>query len=331
MRRILITTLAFIFGPLLLFGQVSQEGAVITGTVTDAETGEPLAGANVFIDALNLGAAADAEGTYRIVVPARFARGQDVQILARFIGYRSGETSIILSPGLITQDFSLEIDVLGLDEIVVTGRGQITSKEKFGVSFSKVESEEIERSGYSNIVSAIAGKAPNVEITNTSGEPGAEAFIRVRGASSISLSISTQPLIVVDGTPISNNRVLPSTDIFYRLAGATSTNRAFDINPDDIEKIEILKGAAATAIYGSRAANGVILITTKSGVAGQTRANYRVSYSWDKVNMLPELQTKYGQGFDGDPYSGNVSVSFGPDLDTLEADGVYFDGTKYDH
>jgi TonB-linked SusC/RagA family outer membrane protein len=324
MSKKLFSTLAIIFVPLFIFGQISQEGTVITGTVTDAETGDALPGANVFIDALNLGAAADADGTYRIVVPARLARGQDVQILTRFIGYRSAEATFTLSPGLITQEFSLETDVLGLDEVVVTGRGQITSKEKFGVSFSKVENEEITRAGYSNIVSAVAGKAANVEITNSSGEPGAAAYIRVRGANT--LQGDSQPLIVVDGTPVSNDEAIPSTDIFFRLGATTPTNRAYDINPEDIEKIEILKGAAGTAIYGSRAANGVVLITTKSGVAGQFRGRYRVSYTTEEVNKMPKLQTSFGQGFDGE-YALNSPFSWGPKLDTIPGVEI-FDHTK---
>ncbi|UCD36849.1 MAG: SusC/RagA family TonB-linked outer membrane protein, partial [Fidelibacterota bacterium] len=323
MSKKLLSTLAIIFVPLFLFGQATQEGTVISGTVTEAETGAALPGANVFIDALNLGAAADADGAFRIVVPSRLARGQDVVILARFIGYRSGEATITLLPGLITQDFAMESDVLGLDEVVVTGRGQITSKEKFGVAFSKVESEEITRSGYSNIVSAVAGKAANVEITNSSGEPGAAAYIRVRGANT--LQGDSQPLMVVDGTPIDNSEAIPSTDVFFRLGATTPTNRAYDISPDDIEKIEILKGAAATAIYGSRAANGVVLITTKSGVAGQFRGNYRVSYTSEEVNKMPELQTKYGQGLFGEgiDVNPNTSFSWGPMLDTIPGAQVY--------
>ncbi|UCH10603.1 MAG: SusC/RagA family TonB-linked outer membrane protein [Fidelibacterota bacterium] len=324
MSKKLFSTLAIIFVPLFIFGQISQEGTVISGTVTDAETGDALPGANVFIDALNLGAAADADGTFRIVVPARLARGQDVVILARFIGYRSAEATVTLAPGLISQEFALETDVLGLDEVVVTGRGQITSKEKFGVSFSKVENEEITRAGYANIVSAVAGKAANVEITNSSGEPGAAAYIRVRGANT--LQGDSQPLIVVDGTPVSNDEAIPSTDVFFRLGATTPTNRAYDINPEDIEKIEILKGAAGTAIYGSRAANGVVLITTKSGVAGQFRGSYRVSYTTEEVNQMPKLQTKYGQGVFGE-YVLNSNMSWGPKLDTIP-DAKVYDHTK---
>jgi TonB-linked SusC/RagA family outer membrane protein len=301
---------AFILAPALAF---SQEAAVVSGQVTD-ELGEPLPGANILIPSLNIGAASDKKGMFRFLVPSSMVKGQEVNLTVRYIGYKSQTAVIQLTPSAnISQNFELKPDVLEMEEVVVTGMGIGVQKEKLGVTIGKVKTQEIVDSDEANFVSALHGKVANVEITSSSGEPGAATYIRIRGANTI--RGGTQPLMVVDGTPINNQMIFGGNSTGGH-GGTTPSNRASDINPEDIESIAILKGAAASAIYGSRANNGVVLITTKSGKFGGPKMSYKVVYSFDKVTNLPELQTRYGQGVNGDAYTGNIPWSWGPKLDS---------------
>jgi TonB-linked SusC/RagA family outer membrane protein len=269
----------------------------------------------VYIEGYDFGAAANLDGFYSFTVPANIATGQEVTLTARFMGYRSMFETITLSPGTITQDFTLDTDVLMLDAVVVTGMGVGIEKEKLGVTIAKVSDNEIVNSDEGNVISSLHGKVANVEITAASGEPGAEGYIRIRGVTTI--EGDNQPLIVVDGTPINNQSIAGQGG---RTAGTTNQNRASDLNPDDIESMEILKGAAASAIYGSRAASGVVLITTKKGKVGKPKVSYKVAYSIDKVNKVPDLQQRYGQGYNG-VASTTTSLSWGPEIT----------GETYDH
>ena len=188
----------------------------------------------------------------------------------RIIGYKERTAQVTLNPGSITQDFTLTANPLQLGEVVITGAGTATTREKLGTVINTVDSAAISHSNESNIVNALAAKAPNVQIVSSSGAPGASSYIRIRGIKS--LSGSAQPLFVVDGIPIDNSTSINGSN----LSGANTPNRASDIDPSDVESIEILKGAAAAAIYGARAADGVILITTKRGHPGQTRYSLRI-------------------------------------------------------
>jgi TonB-linked SusC/RagA family outer membrane protein len=271
----------------------AQEAARVTGRVTD-ETGSPVRAASVVIRDMNIGTITREDGTYMLLVPAaRIQTGQTVELSAQSIGFASSTVEVTLRPGAtVTQNFALGRDVLELEGIVATGQGTTTTRERLASTVNTVRSADIERSREANVVSALAGKAPNVQVTSTSGEPGAGAYIQIRGAASV--VGGTQPLFVLDGTPIDNS----SVRIEGEHAGTQVTNRAADINPNDIERVEILKGAAATAIYGTRGANGVVLITTKSGQAGSTRATYSTSYSIDDPNRTVPLQTRFSQGID---------------------------------
>ncbi|MBX6330801.1 MAG: SusC/RagA family TonB-linked outer membrane protein [Gemmatimonadaceae bacterium] len=293
----------------------AQESATISGRVT-SEAGAPLAAVSVFIEGLNTGTLTQEDGRYQFVVPGPRVRGQTVSMTARLIGYRAKTVQITLNPGAITQDFVLAANPLRLGEVVVTGAGTATTREKLGNVINTVDSALIARSNESNIVSALAAKAPNVEVRTQSGEPGASAYIRIRGPKTI--QGTSQPLFVVDGVPIDN-----TTDATGDNTGSTTvSNRASDLNPDDIESIDVLKGAAAAAIYGARAAQGVILITTKSGKPGATRYSLRSSYTIDEVNRRVPLQTDFGQGSAGVAAGcggfncSPTSLSFGPKLDT---------------
>ncbi len=283
----------------------AQDGATITGKVT-SEAGSPLVGANVILVGFNLGSATDADGNYSFRVPANKADGQVASLTARYIGYRAKSVRITLNAGEIAQNFSLPEDVLGLGEVIVTGYGETTSKEKLGVTIAKIEPQLITQANEANLVHALAARVPNVEVTASSGDPGSSSYIRIRGAHSI--SGGTQPLFIVDGIPISN-QTFGNT-----LGGAgAAQNRAGDINPEDIASMEILKGAAASAAYGSRAANGVVLITTKRGQPGKINVSYKTAYSFDELNRRIPLQARFGQGTRGTASTTEVA-SFGPEL-----------------
>ena len=282
----------------------AQQPTTITGRVTD-EDGVALESAAVAIEGMNVGVLADREGRYQLIIPASRAVGQEVTITARLVGRASQSRPAVLTPGAQTLDFVLLADPLELEEIVVTGVGIELERAKLGVTIEDIEASEIVRSNESNLVAALAGKAPNVEVTSSSGDPGGGAYIRIRGANS--LLGSNQPLFVIDGLPLDNstNRIEVST------AGTAVANRVQDLNPADIEDLQILKGAAAAAVYGSRAANGVVLITTKSGRPGTSDVTYSLTYSNDRVNRLQPLNTAYGQGRGGEAGE-STPFSWGP-------------------
>ena len=285
----------------------AQEPARVTGRVT-SETGAPIASASVFLPALGIGTLTKADGTYTLSIPANlFAAAREQQLSAQVLGYKSSTQAVTLAAGqTATANFQLATDVLQLETIVATGIGQTTTRERLGVSVASVSGEELTRVPTPNLVNAIAAKAPGVEIASSSGEPGASSHIRIRGVNTI--EGDGQPLFVVDGVPINNQEnVQPSTvrstggtsENPVGLAGPIISNRAIDVNPNDIASVEILKGAAAAAIYGARAANGVVLITTKSGQAGDTRASLTVTASMDEVNGDYPLQRRWHQGVNG--------------------------------
>jgi TonB-linked SusC/RagA family outer membrane protein len=293
--------------------------ATVTGQITDA-SGTAIVGAQVLIEAAGAQAVTDNTGKYTLLVPAARVTGGVLYVTVRRIGYRAQTIGVTPVPGgSVTQNFTMGSDPFQLEEVVVTGQGLTQTREKIGGTISTVDARDIEQSKELNITAALAGKAPNVQITKTSGEPGAGTFIQIRGAKTLQ---NTQPLFVVDGQPIDNS----SRGIEGSTGGTQVENRAMDINPADIQSVEILKGAAAT-IYGSRAANGVILITTKSGQRGATHASLTSTYTFDNVTAMQPLQTQWGQGFDRAAQGGtgnsnpSASQSWGPPL--AEATPVY--------
>jgi TonB-linked SusC/RagA family outer membrane protein len=279
----------------------AQSGTTVTGRVT-SDAGVPLGAATVFIEGLNLGAQTNDDGAYSFTVPASRATGATATLTARVIGFTARSVSIALTPGTtINQSFTLPINPFRLGEVVVTGAGMSTTRERVGVTINSVDSGLIRRASEpQNLVSALAGKAPNVVVRTQSGEPGAGASISIRG--SASLTGTNQPLFVVDGQPIDNQTVstaflaVNGGSLGDRQGGTATPNRAADINPSDIESIEILKGSAASAIYGARAANGVILITTKRGHVGPTRVSIASTMNFDKARLPDFLQHDYAQG-----------------------------------
>jgi TonB-linked SusC/RagA family outer membrane protein len=307
-----------------LLPTVAAAQTTISGRVT-SEAGTPVANATVFLEGMNLGTQADETGRYSFTVPAARATGQTVSLTARLIGYTARSTPVTLSAGPIARDFVLPLNPLHLGDVIVTGAGTTSTREKLGNVINTVDSSLVRRSTEpQNVVNALAGKAPNVEVRSQGGDPGAGSSVKIRGAATI--LGTNQPLFVVDGQPINNDAT--STDQTFTLnqpggGGEVTNNRAADINPNDIESIDILKGSSAAAIYGARAANGVVLITTKRGHTGPTRYTLQSTSTFDNVIKTMPLQRKYGQGLDGIPFvcaavgcaaGGLQNASWGPAL-----------------
>ncbi|HEU4562356.1 MAG TPA: SusC/RagA family TonB-linked outer membrane protein [Longimicrobium sp.] len=327
LRWLLATMVAVAMAPGAL---AAQEATVVTGRVTNA-SGAAENAVLVRIDDLRVGTNTVADGTYRLVIPAgRVRAGQTVTISASRVGLNPQRRTITLNPGAtVTQNFQLGSDALRLNELVVTGAGTTQTAVEIGSVRNNVRAELISRSNENNVVQALAGKAPNVEVTASSGEPGASSYIRMRGTRTV--AGDGQPLFVVDGVPINNQSF--STSNFNpidelgagEISGTTQSNRVVDINPEDIENVEILKGAAAGALYGARAGQGVVLITTKTGRAGGTRYSYKATLGFDDVAREYPLQTRFGQGRNGTAPAPNgcdnpgvngafCTRSWGPDL-----------------
>jgi TonB-linked SusC/RagA family outer membrane protein len=322
----------------------AQEPVTITGKVT-SDAGLPLGQVEVALPTLGLGALSRDDGAYTLVVPGGRVSGQTVTLVARRLGYKSQSAQVTLSAGGVTHDFTLAANPLQLGEVVVTGAGTATETEKLGNVRNNVSSDLIQKAGEANMVQALAGKAPNVTVVQQSGDPGAGSYINIRGTSSI--LGSNQPLFVVDGVPMDNSTFSTSNFLGPEDAGGTlaqagqtegtvATNRAADMNPNDIESVEILKGPAASAIYGARAAAGVVLITTKSGRSGPTRFAFRSSSSFNDINHTYPLQTQYGEGTRGihadtalggdcDGGAGICARSWGPPIPAGNAFGAPFD------
>ncbi len=275
---------------------MAQTAATITGRVTTAEGGQPIVAASVFITSLNVGATTNENGTYSFVVPGARVSGQTVTLSVRRVGYRTSSAQITLSGGTIRQDFTITGSAVQLGAVVVTGAGLSTTAERLGSVRTQVDTQAITRANEPNVTQALAAKAPGIVVSQQAGDPGASSKIVIRGLNTI--QGAGNPLFVVDGTPINNETI--ATTGGTNVGGATVTpNRAYDINPDDIANVEVLKSAAAAAIYGARASQGVILITTKKGAAGQTRYSLRSTLTSDHVDRLPSLQQSFGQGTRG--------------------------------
>lgn len=309
-----VPMLALVIGAAALPRALAAQATTITGRVT-TQAGAGLADATVSIPALSVGARTLDQGTYRFTVPATTVAGQTVSLVARRVGYTPMTVRITLVQGTMTQDFTLAESPLQLGEVVVTGAGTSQTRERLGNVINTVDSSLILRAATpQNVVSALAATAPNVRVRTQAGDPGSSAYIIIRGATSV--TGTNQPLFVVDNVPIDNSTISTNGG-----DGSTVTqNRAADINPNDIADIQILKGAAASAIYGARAANGVILITTKRGENGPTRYTYSTTETFDKIDRTMPLQTDWGQGSDSvsgkcsTPDCNATSLSFGPFL-----------------
>ncbi|MEI6575007.1 MAG: SusC/RagA family TonB-linked outer membrane protein [Bacteroidota bacterium] len=293
---------------------VTQAQRVITGKVTSSEDGSGIPGATILVKGTTVGVITDLDGKFSLTVP------KDKNTLTiSFVGMKAVE--FILGASNVV-NAELQPDSKALEGVVVTALGISREKKAIGYSVQDVKGEEIVKARESNMINSLTGKVAGVQITNSSGAVGASSRIVLRGVSS--LSGNNQPLFVVDGVPISNSDFGgTATDGVNRGSGAS------DINPNDISSVSVLKGPNAAALYGSRASNGVILITTKSGSGKAMKSKgwgveFGNSTTWEKPLRLPKYQNSYGQGSGGkfwfvDGAGGGTNdgtdESWGPKLD----------------
>lgn len=286
--------------------QVQQE---ISGTVTDAQSGDPLPGVNVTVPNTTVGTSTDGNGEFTLMAP------DEADSLAfSFIGYQQQTVAI---NGRSTINIDLQPEVQAFDDVVVTALGITRDERSIGYSSQEVGGEDLTYSEDQNVIGSLAGKIAGVQISGSSGASmGGTQTIKIRGVNSI--SGEGQPLIVVDGTPISNQN-------FAGSGGADFGNLAQDVNPNDIESVNVLKGPAASALYGIRGQYGVVMISTKSG-AGKEDFTVEVSSSMEvqRAGNFMDYQNKYGAGYsldfptlnNGDKYVETYAdESWGPRMD----------------
>lgn len=308
----------------LLFAgvQVVLAQIEVKGTVTDAKTGTLLPGVSILVKGTLSGTVTDADGKYSLPVPAGYN-----ELIFSFIGMRVKEVKI---DGRAVVDVAMEEDVVGLDEVVVTALGISREKKSLGYSTQEATGLELTRTADPDFQTSLSGRFAGVEVRQSSGMPGSPAQIFIRGGRAF--SGNNAPLYVVDGLPISSN-----PDYEQNVTGAYYTNRALDIDPNSIESITVLKGQAAAALYGLRASNGVILITTKKGKVGNVGKAVTVSlnsnFSTEFASKLPDRQNTYGQGYYDDngvwTFYPAFSYSWGPKITDLPNDPTY-GGNNYE-
>jgi TonB-linked SusC/RagA family outer membrane protein len=301
-----ILTFALLFIHVLVFAQERTIGGKVT-----AKDGGALPGVNVVVKGTTSGAITDAEGNYKIAAPANATA-----LVFSFIGYLSQEVQI---GNRTVVDVALEEDTRQLQEVVVTALGLTQQKKSLTYSVQEVKGSEILQSRELNVVNALNSKVAGVQIISQGGSAGAASSINIRGKSSF--QGSSQPLFVVDGVPINNSFRTNSSS-----SGVDVPNRAIDINPDDIESISVLKGPAASALYGIQAGSGVVVITTKKGSKSEKRSTtvqFSSNYSVETVNKTFQLQDEFAQGTGGvfSDAPGQTFI-FGPRFTDLRYDGV---------
>ncbi len=318
MRNIYLTFIA-------VFSCVAAFGQTISGTVSDV-SGTPLPGVTIVVSGTSIGATTDFDGNYTI----NATRGQVLSF--SYLGMKPKEVTVGSES---TINVVLEEDSTQLDEVVVTAFGVEQKQKSLGYSVSKVDTEDLNLAGQANPIESLQGRVAGVQINRSSGTSGGGVDILIRGVTSINPNRSNQPLIIVDGLALNNDtfsgEVRPSS-------GSNSpnsseqfafSNRAMDLNPEDIESFNILKGAAATALYGVRASNGAIVITTKKGKQGKAKITLTASTTFREIKTTPTLQTKYREGFNGAP-----RTLYDPDSDTgfnrvQQATSFYSWGPEY--
>ncbi|MDQ6480886.1 SusC/RagA family TonB-linked outer membrane protein [Dyadobacter sp. LHD-138] len=293
---------------LLLFSLASfGQDMTIKGKVTSKGDGSVLPGASVLIKGTSRGSTANAEGEFTIsTLPT-------ATLVVSFIGFKSQEIPV---GSKTTLDIVLDEDATQFSEVVVTALGIAREKKALGYSVQEVSGKALTQARETNLINSLSGRLAGVQVTNSNGAPGASSRMIIRGASSI--GSNNQPLFVVDGVPIDNSNFGSGTGVDYG-------NAAASINPDDVESINVLKGPSAAALYGSRGANGVVLITSKSGKGSKgLGVSFNSNTSFESVFRQPEWQNEYGQGTKGlfsykDGQGGGINdgvdESWGPKLD----------------
>ncbi|MDR0845144.1 MAG: carboxypeptidase-like regulatory domain-containing protein, partial [Tannerella sp.] len=291
-----------------------QQGVSVSGVVSD-ESGEPLPGVSILIKGTTAGVVTDIDGKYAITVPA-----QSSVLIFRYIGYTEQEVSVGNQHVL---NITLVESATGLSEVVVTALGMTREKKALGYAMTELKGDDIIKSNVVNPINGLQGKVAGVQINMGASGPQSSQRILIRG--NTSMSGNNQPIFVIDGI-IVDNETTKTGDKFERDFG----NELKNLNSDDFESVSVLKGAAATALYGSRASNGVILITTKRGKKGDG-LGISVSHTeqWEELYAFPDLQNVFGMG--ASPVWPDASrtisngVNFGPAYDGLpyNVGGVY--------
>lgn len=316
----------------------AQETKTIKGMVRDV-TGEPLIGASVIEKGTNNGVITDVDGNFTLTVPA------DATLSIAYMGYATREIHLAKRKKQGDLRVTLREDSQQLKEVVVTAMGIKKDTKRLGYAVSTIESDEIVKAGATNFASAMYGKAPGIRITQTQGGSAGAVSINVRGLTSI--TGNNQPLIILDGVPIRNGGTGKSTDFAeFGNDGQIRSNGLVDITPEDIESVSVLKGASATALYGSEAANGAVVITSKRAKSGKLTVDFTAQVTANLPAYLPKVQTVYGPGrynteysdyekqtggfyqrtMNGESYRSlyNTTMSFGPKYDG--SDVLYWDG-----
>lgn len=257
----------------------------ISGRVTASETGEALQGAQVFVQDTYIGSVSDVYGNYSLEVPT-----EEVTLIVAFIGYKTQELTVPV--GVETVNFTLETDVLLSEQVIVTGLASTVKRRNLANAVAVITAEDLVPAPAQTLESALSGKFAGISVRQNTGAPGGGMSVNLRGLSTI--EGSTQPLYIVDGVIVNNAANQGGMDIVTAAAGAGSarpqgqpTNRIGDINPEDIATIEVLKGASAAAMYGSKAANGVVIITTKRGTPGGIQ--FKVTQRFGSSSILKKI------------------------------------------
>ena len=301
------------------YSLTSKQQVSISGKVTSV-LGEPIIGASIIAaNDKTRGSSTDFDGNYTIKV------NEDTTVLEfSSIGFKTKNITI---NGRSIIDVVLEEAAEQLNEIVITAAGIESNKATLAYSIQNLKAKEIVNAGEFDVISSLSSKISGVQVTSASGEPGAASSIRIRGSSSVLGNNS--PLFIVDGIPIDNSQIKRGDDR-ESIGGVNQSNRAIDLNPNDVESLTVLKGPAATVLYGIRAANGAIVIKTKRGYDGETKINYTSSFNLTQVTATPRRQSLYAKGGFIDPngplpflntFDSGPPFSWGPRIDQLEYDG----------
>ncbi|MEO1052461.1 MAG: SusC/RagA family TonB-linked outer membrane protein [Bacteroidota bacterium] len=313
MRKFLLFMVLSVF----TFGEIWAQDRNVSGKVTAIEDGATIPGVNVVLKGTTNGTVTDIDGNFKLSVPASGGI-----LIFSFIGYQTQEVEIGNREVI---DVQLNADITTLTEVVVTAAGIERQKKALGYSTQDVAGEQLAQKSTNNVFESLQGKVAGLRITTPTGAPGGGQTILLRGVTSIAGSNRNQPLIVVDGTPINIDNV--ASDVAAGSAAVFGTGSfgggAIDINPDDIESVNVLKGAAAAALYGIRGANGAIIINTKKanrqkGLSIKVNSSFNVS----QVNILPQYQNEYGQGLGFRHHSPVSSNSWGRRFGAIANDSI---------
>jgi len=317
MKRKLMLLLTCLF---VGIGLVTAQNLKVTGIVISEEDGQPVVGASILVKGTTVGTISDIDGNFTLFNVPSSAKS----LVVSFIGMKSAEVAIKPTVKVV-----LVSDAQVVDEVVVTALGISRQKKALGYAVSEISGDEMlkARGGVSNPVNSLQGKVAGLQIQGGSGSMGGSSKIIIRGVKSI--SGNNQPLFVIDGVPIEGTD-FNNTDTQRGAGGYDYGNLVQDLNPDDIDNISVLKGPNASALYGSRATNGVVMITTKKGKKGEGYGvTFNSSLGLEVVNKLPKMQKLYGGGYGFSNVTLNGKKYLYPDMKTDESWGDKYEGQDF--